>query len=48
MKDEVLTATCKDGSGSEALGPADILVTIAVDSSGVYWTDRNKVMKIAK
>ncbi|HEX8536635.1 MAG TPA: hypothetical protein VF664_04175, partial [Cystobacter sp.] len=49
IKDEVLTATCKDGSGDQAI-TAETYSTddIAVDDSGIYWSQFYKVWKIAK
>ncbi|QRK10465.1 hypothetical protein JQX13_10450 [Archangium violaceum] len=49
LKDEVLTATCKDGSSSQALTAETYLTEdLAVDDSGIYWTQFYQVWKIAK
>ncbi len=49
IKDEVLTATCKDGSGHEALTAETYSTSdIAVDGSGLYWSQFYKVYTLAK
>lgn len=49
LEDEVLTATCKDGSNSQALTAETYLTEdLAVDDSGIYWTQFYQVWKIAK
>ncbi len=49
IKDEVFTATCKDGSSSQSLTAETYLTEdIAVDDSGIYWTQFYKVWKLAK
>lgn len=49
IKDEVFTATCKDGSGDQILTTETYLTEdLAVDDSGIYWTQFYKVWKIAK
>lgn len=49
IKDEVFTATCKDGSSEEALTSETYSTDdIAVDGSGIYWSQFYKVWKIAK
>lgn len=49
IKDEVLTATCKDGSSDQVLTTETYITDdMAVDSSGLYWVQYYKVWKIAK
>ncbi|SEL66254.1 hypothetical protein SAMN05444354_107269 [Stigmatella aurantiaca] len=49
IKDEVLTATCKDGSGDQVLTTETYSTDdIAVDDSGIYWAQFYKVWKLAK
>ncbi|WNG17289.1 hypothetical protein [Cystobacter fuscus] len=48
-----LTATCKNGGGSQVLAtvsspPASIPEVIAVDGEGVYWRNSSQVWKVAK
>lgn len=49
IKDEVLTATCKEGSGDQALTSETYSTSdIAVDDSGIYWAQFYKVYKLSK
>lgn len=49
IKDEVLTATCKDGSGEQVLTTETYSTSdIAVDDSGIYWAQFYKVYKLTK
>ncbi|WP_143177927.1 hypothetical protein [Cystobacter ferrugineus] len=48
-----LTATCKNGGGSQVLAtvsapPARIPEVIAVDAEGVYWRNSSQIWKVAK
>jgi hypothetical protein len=49
IKDEVLTATCKDGGGHQVITSETYLTSdLAVDDTGIYWAQFYKVYKLSK
>ncbi len=49
IKDEVFTASCKDGSGDQVLTTDTYSTTdVAVDDTGIYWAQFYKVYKLSK